>query len=227
MLPSTANEARSRAPNRVEAAYASLLEAFGPQGWWPSDTSFETALGAILTQGTAWSNAERAIANLRAARVLTAEAMGVLDSSALESMVRPAGFYRRKTETIRGLTRMIGGTSDGWKTFLTRDTDEMRARLLALRGVGPETADAIILYAAERPVFVVDTYTRRFCARHSLSGEGASYDDVRRLFESSLPRRQPLYAEFHALLVRLGKDFCRRGPLCENCPLRRDLCAED
>ncbi|MFH1502490.1 MAG: hypothetical protein ABIG03_05545 [Candidatus Eisenbacteria bacterium] len=209
--------------NRIRSAYDTLLREFGHQDWWPSESTFETAVGAVLTQGTAWVNAERAVASLRSAAALTPEGLGALTREHVESLVRPAGFHRRKAASLKKLVGLVGGRSQGWNAFLALPSERARGALLEVPGIGPETADAILLYAAERPVFVVDEYTRRFSARHGLSRARAGYDALQSLFESSLPRDAALFAEYHALLVKLGKDFCKTKPLCEMCPLRADL----
>ncbi len=209
--------------NEVRQVYERLIDAFGPQGWWPSDTSFETAVGAILTQGTAWTNAERAIDALRTAGVLTPEAVSAMAVSVLTELVRTAGFQVRKARTIRALAAASGGTEKGWAAFLALDEASLRKKLLAITGIGPETADAILLYAAERPTFVVDAYTTRLAVRHGLVQERARYEEVQRAFASSLPADAALLGEYHALIVRLGKEHCRRKPRCDGCPLEQML----
>ncbi len=215
---------KERTPGpRLLEAYAALLEAYGPQGWWPSESSFETIVGAVLTQNTAWRNAERAIAALRTHGALTTEGMAALGRGRLEELVRPSGFYRQKARTLLNILAVIARFDDGLDGLLAIDGERLRAWLLTITGVGPETADAILLYAKRHPRFVVDAYTRRFVERHRLTQPGASYDDVQRLFERALPPDAPLYGECHALLVRLGKEHCRPTPRCESCPLERDL----
>jgi endonuclease-3 related protein len=209
--------------NRIRKAYERLLAAYGPQYWWPSESSFETALGAILTQGTAWANAERAIAGLRCARALSPGGVLRQTPRALEDLVRPAGFHTRKAVSITELARISGGTCEGWDDLLSSETEELRERLLQVPGIGDETADAIVLYAARRCVFVVDKYTRRFAVRHCLTGNGSSYGELQRIFTDSLPCEVEIYSEYHALLVQLGKTHCRPTPRCRNCPLRYDL----
>jgi len=205
--------------NTIAGAYETLLLAFGPQGWWPSNDTFETAVGAVLTQGTAWTNAAAAIENLRRAGALTPEGVAATSEARLERLVRPAGFYRRKSATVRRLALLGGSSRDGWSKLLSLDGEVLRSALLATSGIGPETADAIVLYAARHPTFVIDAYTRRFVLRHSLASRGAGYDELKSLFESSLPRSAELYGEYHALLVELGKRYCRKRPRCEDCPL--------
>lgn len=215
------------AGNRVHEAYETLLRVFGRQNWWPSDGTFETAVGAVLTQGTAWTNARLAVANLRAVGALTPEGLSALSASEIESQIRPAGFQRRKAATLLALSAAAGGTSPGWDALLATDAGEARERLLGLSGIGPETADAILNYAACRPVFVVDEYTRRFATRHGLAEDGATYAELQLIFESSLPDDAELLSECHALIVQLGKTFCKTRPQCDICPLRGDLVKRD
>jgi endonuclease-3 related protein len=214
---------RLRRAGRAEllAIHDALLAAFGPQGWWPGETPFEVMVGAILTQNTNWRNVERAIANLRAARVLTPAAMARLRPQALAGLIRPAGYFRVKAARLGNLLDHLRRRHGGSVARMLRTPmPPLREELLGISGIGPETADSILLYAAGHPSFVVDAYTRRVLSRHGLAGEGAGYDEVRRIFTRSLPAEAPLFNEFHALIVRLGKEFCRpRAPRCAACPL--------
>jgi endonuclease-3 related protein len=197
-----------------------LLDAYGPQYWWPAESPFEVMLGAVLVQNTAWGNARRAIANLKAAGRLSAQAIYDTPLEELEQLIRPSGVYRVKARRLRGLIALIveqhGGSLDA---LFALPTDGLRRELLAVHGIGPETADAILLYAAGRATFVIDAYTRRVLERHGWAPPGASYDDLKRLFEGALPRDAPLFNEYHALLVQVGKQHCRSQPRCEGCPL--------
>jgi endonuclease-3 related protein len=211
------------APGDPAAIFRRLFDAFGPQGWWPAATPFEVAVGAILTQNTAWGNVERAIANLREAGALEARAMLALPPERLAALIRPAGYFRVKAVRLRSFLRWLAARHGGSLAPLERGAlAGHRRELLAVHGVGPETADAILLYAAGRPVFVVDAYTRRVFSRHGLAPPGAGYAELQALFAARLPRRPRLFNEYHALIVRLGKEFCRpREPRCGACPLRR------
>jgi len=209
--------------NRIRTAYEILLKTFGPQGWWPSGSTFETAVGAVLTQATAWTNAERAVSRLREAGALRPETLSQLGPARLRDLIAPAGFSVRKAETLRGLAALADGSGAGWSALMSLGERELLARLRSVKGIALETADAIALYAAGHPTFVVDAYTRRFTERHALTREGATNDELKRLFEASLPRDAQLYGEYHALLVALGKRHCRKVPLCEGCPLAGDL----
>jgi endonuclease-3 related protein len=208
---------------RLLAIYRALHDAFGPQGWWPSQSAFETVVGAVLTQRTSWRNAETALGRLRIAGVLSLSAMAALDDREIEELVRSSGFYRQKARTLRALVARMAERTDGFDGLMRLDGRALRDWLLETKGVGPETADAIVLYARGHPSFVVDTYTRRFAIRHSLIHERATYEELKSLFEQALPRSTELLSEFHALLVRLGKGHCRTVPRCRECPLLWDL----
>ncbi|MEO0179947.1 MAG: endonuclease III domain-containing protein [candidate division WOR-3 bacterium] len=196
-----------------------LFSAYGPQHWWPGDTPFEVCIGAILTQNTSWANVERAIENLKKRGVFDPDSLLEMDHEDLAALVRPAGYFNQKARKIRDFLiwfKEIGGF-EGMEQV---ETSALRESLLSVRGIGPETADSILLYALGRPVFVVDAYTMRVLARHDIVGPDADYEAVQSLFHDNLPREPQIFNEFHALFVRLGKTRCRRrGPLCEDCPL--------
>jgi endonuclease-3 related protein len=208
---------------RLRWAYESLLSEFGPQGWWPGRGPFEIMVGAVLTQNAAWRNAERAIECVREAGALTPAAVATLPLGRLEQLVRSAGAWRRKARTLAALARTIEAQEGGLQGLLSTDPALLRRTLLAIRGIGPETADAILLYAGGHPVFVVDAYTRRFLERHRIARARAPYDAVQSLFMDALGHDADAFAECHALLVELGKRFCRPEPICCECPLRKDL----
>lgn len=200
--------------------YKLLLERFGPQHWWPGETQFEIIVGAILTQNTNWTNVEKAIANLKATGNLTPEKLHNLEQPELAELIRPAGYYRLKAARLNSFIDWLFEECDGELASIEgRHTGRLRAELLAVKGIGPETADSILLYAFDRPVFVVDAYTARIAARHGLIEPGADYEQLQDLFESSLPRDVRLFNEYHALLVRLGKEFCKPKAKCPACPL--------
>jgi endonuclease-3 related protein len=209
----------------LKEVYRRLLDAFGPQHWWPGESPFEMTVGAVLTQNTSWQNVERAIRNLREVGVMEPHALDALDDLALQELIRPAGYFRVKAKRLRSFVRFLveryGGSLEAmFRTPLAT----LREELLAIHGVGKETADSILLYAGSLPVFVVDAYTHRIFARHGWIGFDADYDQIQDYFQSSLPDDASMYNEFHALLVRLGKDYCRKtGPRCEECPLRELL----
>ena len=215
---------RDVARARLLRLYRDLLRRFGPQGWWPGRTPFEVAAGAILTQHTAWSQAARAVRALRAKGLLEARAVVAAPDSVLLDAIRPAGTYRLKARRLRTfstwLLERFGGRFEGMRRA---PLDAVRRELLALPGLGPETADAILLYAAGRPVFVADAYARRVLARHGLLPVHADYETARAFLEAHLPSDPALFNEFHALLVAAGKTHCRSKPLCDGCPLRLDL----
>ncbi|EFL52098.1 HhH-GPD family protein [Solidesulfovibrio fructosivorans JJ]] len=203
------------------AMHQAMLEALGPSGWWPADSAFEMAVGAILTQNTNWANVARAIDNLKAAGRFSAEALYALPVEELAELIRPAGYFRVKAARLRNLLALIVHELGGDITALADGgLDAARERLLAVKGVGPETADSILLYGLSLPSFVVDAYTARICNRHALAPEDAGYEELRELFMDALPEDTALYNEFHALLVRVGNGWCRpRAPRCDSCPL--------
>jgi endonuclease-3 related protein len=209
---------------RLVRLYRALLARFGPQRWWPGRSAYEIALGAILTQHTAWTSAARAIASLRARRLLDPRRLAALPASTLADVIRPVGTYRLKAQRLRAFTVWLIDRFRGRFDGLRRaPLLALRRELLAVPGLGPETADAILLYAAGRPVFVVDAYARRVLSRHRLLPPTASYEDTRTFVESHLPSDPALFNEFHALLVAVSKAYCRTVPMCEECPLRFDL----
>lgn len=204
--------------------YAKLLKAYGPQNWWPAETPFEVIVGAVLTQNAAWRNVERAIANLRDAGALSIEAIHRLSDEELGELIRPAGYFRLKARRLKNLIRFIVQEYDGsLEAMFAVDAAALREQLLSLNGIGPETADSILLYAAGKPVFVVDAYTARIFKRHGWIEFEAGYHDLQEHVESSLPADVAVYNEYHALLVRLGNQHCRKTPRCEECPLRECL----
>jgi endonuclease III related protein len=201
--------------------YQRLIKELGPQGWWPARTRLEIILGAILTQNTTWHNAALALAKLRKAGLLRLARLREASLASLESSIRPAGFYRQKARAIQNVLHWLDGTHGGSLTSaFARPIDELRHQLLAINGVGPETADAILLYAGRRPIFVADAYTRRVLGRHELVAPAASYSTVQQFLHAHLPADHALFNEFHALLVSVGKSFCKRQVAnCEGCPL--------
>lgn len=182
-------------------------------------------MGAILTQNTSWTNVERAIQNLRAARLLSPDAIKRISSEKLARLLRPSGYFRQKAKTMKSFVRFLFDSYGGsLNKVFAMPTPLLREQLLNLRGIGPETADSILLYAGKHHVFVVDAYTRRILERHGLARPKLAYDQIGKLFESSLPSDHQLFNEFHALIVRTGKHFCRKQrPICASCPLRQFL----
>ncbi len=202
--------------------YELLHEAFGPQHWWPGETPFEVITGAILTQNTSWTNVEKAIANLKAAGCLSPEALYRIELSRLAELIRPAGYYNIKAKRLKTFLEWLFDSYGGNLANLEPvATSRLREELLAIKGVGRETADSILLYALGRPVFVVDAYTARIAVRHGLIEPDADYEQLRELFESNLPQDTQLFNEYHALLVRAGKEFCRPKARCPGCPLEK------
>lgn len=207
-------------PNQLLKIHLELHEAFGPQHWWPARTPFEVMVGAILTQNTNWGNVERAIGNLRAADVLTPQRINATTFLRLTRLIRSSGFYNQKAGRLKAFSRFLVDRYGGSIARLrSEETAKIRTELLALDGIGPETADSILLYALGKPVFVIDAYTRRVFSRHGFLSEKHGYGDWQGLFEENLPRDPKLYNEYHALIVKLAKTFCRKQPMCDECPL--------
>ena len=201
--------------------FQALLDAFGPQKWWPGRTRFEIIVGAILTQNTNWTNVERAIRGLRRAGLLTAAGIAGTPVDKLAELIRSSGYFRQKAQKLQEFVRFLKTEHDGsLKKMFGTTTAELREQLLGVHGIGPETADSILLYAGKHPVFVVDAYTRRILVRHEVVPEKSSYEEIRGLMEKSLPPSVAVYNEFHALIVDVGKRFCRpKAPKCSACPL--------
>ena len=200
--------------------YELLLERFGPQHWWPGETPFEIIVGAILTQNTNWRNVEKAIANLKAAGSLTPQSLYALAEPKLAELIRPAGYYNVKARRLKNFINWLFDNFAGKLAEIEQvETFQLREELLGITGIGRETADSILLYALDREVFVVDAYTARVAVRHRLIEPETHYEQLRELFESNLPRDVKLLNEYHALLVRVGKEFCRTKARCRGCPL--------
>ena len=204
-------------PRELPGVYDALLDEYGPQLWWPARTPFEMTVGAILTQNTAWTNVEKAIANLRSAGKLSAERISRARESTIAGLVRPAGYFNQKARRLKLWARYF---SNGWRRSRGRPTDELREELLGLRGIGPETADSILCYALGRPVFVVDAYTRRIFSRAGLIAGDEPYETVRGIFERAMPADAEVLGEFHALVVRHAKEHCGKKPACRGCVVR-------
>jgi len=204
--------------------YHRLLEYYGPQHWWPGEEPFEVMVGAVLTQSAAWTNVEKAIRNLREAGALSPEALHRLPVSELAALIFPSGYYNAKAIKLKALADYLGKYQDDLERMFAVDTCQLRRELLGVHGIGEETADSILLYAADHPVFVVDAYTRRIFGRAGLAPAGGRYSDYQGLFMENLPADVGLFNEYHALLVCLGKNVCRRRPFCQQCCLNGDFC---
>ena len=204
--------------------YHQLINRYGPQHWWPADEPFEVIVGAILTQSAAWTNVERAIANLKAAKALSPKALRQLSLSEIARLVHPCGYYNAKALKLKSFAYWLGEKyNDDLHKLFANATDHLRQQLLSIHGIGQETADSIILYAANQPMFVIDAYTRRIISRIGLTPDRNSYSAYQSLFMNNLPADVSLFNEYHALLVYLGKKVCRKQPLCQQCCLN-DIC---
>jgi endonuclease III related protein len=240
------------ARSEIVAYYRSLLARWGPQNWWPAQSRFEVIVGAYLTQNTNWTNVEKAMANLRRHKVLSVPGIRELPLQELQELVRPSGYFRQKAIKLKTFINYLDQNYSGsLDRMFARPTEQLRSELLALNGVGPETADSILLYAGNHPVFVVDAYTRRVLERHGIISAKTKYDEIRVLMEAAISnsapeslavehgadprhrvsrisrmRRSELaqhYNELHALIVRVGNLYCRSTPKCEGCPLQKFL----
>ncbi|MDD5222534.1 MAG: endonuclease III domain-containing protein [bacterium] len=217
------NDRSPRPRQRLLKIYRRLEKAYGPQGWWPAKGDFEMIVGAILTQNTSWANVTRALDNLQRAGLLTPKKMAGLAAVELGGHIRPAGYFRQKSRTLKEFLRFLReGYRGNLEDMLASGQEKLRAGLLGVRGIGPETADSIVLYAGHYPVFVVDAYTGRIFRCQGLIAEGAKYAEIQGMVMAGLEPDERLFNEFHALLVHLGKTHCRKNPRCEGCPLIRD-----
>jgi endonuclease-3 related protein len=209
----------------LDEYYNSLFTVFGPQHWWPGKTPFEIIVGAILTQNTSWTNVERAISNLRSAGLLSFRGIEQVPLRRLQQLIRPSGYFRQKSKKLKAFCAFVRGEYGGsLKRMFATPTLALREKLLGVFGIGPETADSILLYGGAHGVFVVDAYTRRILSRHGWIRETAKYEDIRWMFERQFPGNVERFNEFHGLIVAAGKQFCRkRAPLCGECPLGRYL----
>jgi len=201
--------------------YEILLKTYGKQNWWPAETPFEVCVGAILTQNTSWKNVERAIARLKKANLLCPERIVSASDGEIQECIRPAGFFRQKTAYLKEFSKFLVDVG-GLESLKSKDVSQLRNVLTSVRGIGKETADSIILYALEKPTFVVDAYTKRLFVRLNLIGESSKYDEIKFAVESQIPPTEEnveVYKEFHALIVVHGKSFCRKSPVCFKCPL--------
>src|SRR4030043_1280129 len=197
-----------------------LYKAYGPRNWWPGETPFEGMVGAILPQNTSWRNVEKAIQKLKGKGVLNPEGIHRLKKSQLAPLIKPSGYFRIKADRLKSFVNFLFEEYDGDLKKMGRERlIELREKLLGVKGIGPETADSILLYGLKKPIFVIDAYTRRILSRHGMITKKASYEEVQRLFMDHLRLDEKLFNEYHALLVHLGKNLCKKVPRCDICPL--------
>jgi endonuclease III related protein len=209
----------------LKEIYTRLMTGYGPQHWWPAESAFEMMVGAILTQSTAWTNVEKAIDNLKQAQALSPEVIRAMSFSELAEIIKLSGYYNVKSRKLKSLVYWLGEAfADNIDNMAKCETSDLREQLLSVYGIGPETADSILLYAAEKPVFVIDTYTRRIVSRIGLMKEEDNYNDYQKLFMTNIKADVTIYNEYHALLVQLAKDACNKKPLCHKCCLK-DICS--
>jgi len=208
---------------RLIKIYKKLLENYGEQNWWPADSKLECAIGAILTQNTSWNNVEKAIINIKSVMDITIENLSVLSTNELSLLIRPSGFYKQKAKRIKRLIEFINNQYEGKIENMEHENlKSLRAGLLSINGIGPETADCILLYVVNKPIFVIDKYTYRLLYRHGFIVRETSYSEMQNLFMEDLENRSGLFGEFHALIVEVGKNHCKKRALCEDCPINFD-----
>jgi len=201
--------------------YRKLYRAYGPRHWWPGETPFEVMVGAILTQNTSWRNVEKAIQHLKGKGFLNIRGIHQLKKSELASLIKSSGYYRIKADRLKAFVFFLVKNFNGdIERMVKEDLETLRPKLLAVKGIGPETADSILLYSLRKPIFVVDAYTKRVLLHHGMISERASYEEIQRLFMDHLPHEEKLFNEYHALLVHLGKTVCKKIPRCDICPMK-------
>ena len=220
--PTRSQKKRKLKISQLGEVYAVLKKSFGHQAWWPGDTPFEVMVGAILTQNTAWTNVEKAILNLKRAKRLSFQALRRISEKELARLIRPAGFFNLKADRLRCFLNFLDRECRGdLKKMKLMAMPDLREKLLAVKGIGPETADSMLLYALGKRSFVIDAYTRRIFSRHGLVPATAHYETWREIFTRALPGDLDLYNDYHAQIVRTAKEYCRKVPRCESCPLCR------
>jgi endonuclease-3 related protein len=201
--------------------YKRLYESFGPQGWWPADTKLEIIVGAILTQNTAWANVEKAVSNLKKKKILSVKNLKEIHINKLAKLIKPAGYYNVKAKRLKTFIDFLINNYDGSiKKMFKKDYLKLRADLLNINGIGQETADSILLYAGNKPIFVIDAYTKKILSRHHLIDKDAKYSTIQNLFMDNIEKDPKFYNEYHALLVNLGKNICTKIPHCQICPIK-------
>ena len=207
--------------NKLISIYKTLYNHFGPQNWWPGDTPFEVCVGAILTQNTAWQNVEKAILNLKKEKILNPHKINRLPAKKLAKLITPAGYFNIKAKRLKNFISFLCKRYDGKvSNMFSNGLGNIRDSLLSVNGIGPETADSILLYAGNVPIFVVDAYTKRVFNRLNLTPEDITYYEMQEIFMENLPSDAMLFNEYHALIVMLGKNYCKKRPLCEGCPIK-------
>jgi endonuclease-3 related protein len=209
---------------RLLNIFRTLLLSFGKRNWWPGETELEIIVGAILTQNTSWKNVEKAINNMKAQGVLDVDTLHTITKDQLGEIIKPSGFYNQKSSRLKLFINVLhenfNKSIDNLKYY---DTNDLRKLMLSINGIGPETADSILLYALNRPVFVVDAYTKRFLKNHQIYDGDDRYDDIQNFFMANLPLDTYLFNEFHALIVCLCQNYCKKKPECIKCPLNKEL----
>lgn len=209
--------------NRIKDFYNALYTRYGPQDWWPAESELECILGTILTQNTSWKNVEKAFENLKSRGLISVDELDSISTEKLARLIRPSGYFNQKAIKIKTFISYIKKAYNGdLGKLLDEDTHRLREKLLSIKGIGPETADSILLYALKKPVFVIDTYTYRVLSRHCMVPMETSYQEMQELLMNSVPNDVQVFNEYHALFVKVGKEHCKRKALCKGCPLEYD-----
>jgi len=209
---------------RINHLYSSLYGYYGAQNWWPAESELECIIGTILTQNTTWKNVEKAINNLKQHGLISIERLNNISTDGLAQIIRSSGYFNQKAKKLKNFVSFVNANYAGsLEEMLSEELYTLREKLLSIKGIGPETADSIVLYAAKKPIFVIDAYTYRILSRHGLIAEDSSYQEMQELFMDSLPDDPKLFNEYHALLVKVAKEHCKKkSPLCNGCPLEYD-----
>ena len=209
--------------NRIYKIYENLFEFYGPQNWWPADDAFECVVGAILTQNTSWKNVEMSINNIKSEMSLSINNIYEITVEELSRLIKPSGYYNQKALRLKGFVEFIYNKYNGKiENMLPVNKNELRLQLLSVKGIGPETADSILLYALNKPVFVTDKYTYRIFYRHGIIPGNSTYEQAQKIFLNNLPEDSSLFNEYHALIVKVGKNHCGKKADCSDCPLGKD-----
>ncbi len=209
---------------KIKDFYLRLFKHYGQQGWWPADSRLECIIGAILTQNTSWRNVEKAIINLKKEKLIDIKKLNLIPVNELSNIIRPSGYHNVKAKRLKNFIKFIIENYDAKiENMINKETEILRTELLSINGIGPETADTILLYALEKRAFVVDKYTHRILSRHGLIPEKANYKEMQELILDSIEKNSYIYNEFHALIVKVGKEHCKKSPKCNGCPLEYDL----
>jgi len=204
--------------------YQKLYSSIGPRGWWPAESTFEIVIGAILTQNTSWKNVKKAVSNLKRENLLSPQILFNTDTKVIAEIIKSSGYYNQKAKKVKNFLEYFKLFDFSFERMAERDLEELREQLIKINGIGEETADSILLYALDKPVFVIDAYTKRIFSRLGFISENIKYSDLQRLFTEHLKKDTPLFNEYHALIDYLAHFICRKKPECQRCVLNDECC---